>query len=93
MAKIFDDKLTNRSILILETIMDAVDARNEINEILMCCIHAKLNGFAKREGIKERFGARAEMKHKELSFVLQIINGLASENELLRDKLDSNMTN
>ncbi len=84
--KIFDKKLTNRSLLVLQTIMDGIEAKGEINDVLMACHNAGLLRFATKTGMDERFGSRAK-KCDELSFILQIINGLVIENKELKEAI------
>ncbi|WP_372932444.1 hypothetical protein [Mariniphaga sediminis] len=84
--KIFGKKLTNRSLLILKTLMEAVETKNEMKEILMCLIHSKMHKYAKKEGMTERFGTRAKMSDTG-SYILQAINGMADEIESLKTEV------
>lgn len=84
---IFDKKLTNKSLLILETIMDAVETKQEVLDIIIACNQAKITRYATNDGMSERFGSRVK-KSETVSFVFQIINGLAKENEELRSELN-----
>jgi len=90
MGKILDDKLTNKSIMTLQVIMDAINAKNDVNEILMCLLHAKLTHYSTRDEITERFGTRAKMEDT-CSYILDVINGMANEIERLNKKLGSCM--
>lgn len=81
--KIVSKKLTNRSIETLRVIVDAIETRQEITDIIAACKQADILKYATREGIQERFGSRVR-KSNELSLLFQIINGLLKENEELR---------
>ena len=85
--KIFNKKLTNKSIEMLRVIIDAIEMRQEITDIIAACKQADVLKYAMREGIQERFGNRVR-KSNELSLLFQIINGLLKENEELRSLLN-----
>jgi hypothetical protein len=84
--KIFSKNLTNRSIETLRVIIDAIEARQEITDIIAACKQVDILKYAMREGMQERFGSRVK-KCNELSLLFQIINGLLKENNELRSQI------
>lgn len=84
--RIFDRKLTNRSIQTLECLKDALELKTELGDCLAALHHSKLLSYAKKEGMTRRFGTRVK-KNVTLSLVLQVINGMAEKiDELEKEK-------
>jgi hypothetical protein len=79
--RLFSKRLTGRDISNLQSFADAILLSAELEDVFIAFHQAKLTEYGdyekSRVGMAERWGSRVAKRNSELSFIMQMVNGMA----------------